>query len=74
MIVMAADVNETNTKNTDLLNAYIPKPNIVCYRKSFKYTGGTIWNDVPNNIQNTPSVEAFKYVYKKRNFKHKNTH
>ncbi len=38
-----------------------------CYRKSFKYIGDKIWNDVLNNIQNAPSVEAFRYAYKKLN-------
>ncbi len=76
MIVMASDVNVRNTRNTDSLNlnVYIPKPNIECYRKSFKYAGGKIWNDLSNNIQNAPSVEAFKYAYQKLNFKHRNTH
>ncbi len=36
----------------------------------FKYSGGKIWNGLPNNIQNTPSVEAFKYAYSK----HSNIH
>ncbi len=49
-------------------------PHIESYRKLFKYICGKIWNDLPNNIQNTPSVEAFKYANKKFNFKHKNTH
>ncbi len=71
---MASDVNVRNTRNTDSLNVYIPKANIEFYRKSFKYLGGKIWNDLPNNIQNAPSVEAFKYIYKKLNFKHRNTH
>ncbi len=43
-------------------------------RKSFKYAGGKIWNDLPNNIPNAPSMKAFKYAYKKLNFKHRNTH
>ncbi len=29
MIVMASDVNVRNTRNTDSLNVYIPKPNII---------------------------------------------
>ncbi len=74
MIVIAPDVNVRNTSNTDSLNVYIPKPNIECYRKSFKYPGGKIWNDLPNKIQNAPSVEAFNYAYKKLNLKNRNTH
>ncbi len=30
MIVMASDVNVRNTRNTDSLNVYVPKPNIEC--------------------------------------------
>ncbi len=74
MIVMASDVNVRKTSNTDSLNVYIPKSNIEWYRKSFKYAGGKIWNDLSNNIQNAPSVEAFKYAYTKINVKHRNTH
>ncbi len=74
IIVMASDVNVRNRRNTDSLIVYIPKPNIECYRKSFKCAVGKIWNDLPNNIQNAPSVEAFKYTYKKLNFTNRNTH
>ncbi len=42
--------------------------------KSFKYAGGKVWNVVPNNIQNAPSMETFNYAYKKLNFKNRNTH
>ncbi len=56
MIVMVSDVNVRNTRNTDSLNVYISNPNIDWYRKSFKYAGGKIWNDLPNNIQNAASV------------------
>ncbi len=40
------------------LNVYIPKPNVECFPKSFRYAGGKVWNGVPNNKQNVPSVEA----------------
>ncbi len=65
MIEMASDVNIRNTRNTNSLNVYIPKPNIECYRKYFKYAGGKIWNDLPNNIQNAPSVDAFNMPIRK---------
>ncbi len=52
------------TGNTDLFNVYIPKPNIEWYTKrSFQYAGGKMWNCVPNNIHNVPSVEAFRYAF-----------
>ncbi len=74
MIIMTSDVNVRNTRNTDSLIVYMPKSNTECYRKLFKYAGGTIWNELPNKIQNAPSVEAFNYAYKKINVKHCNTH
>ncbi len=64
IIVMASDVNERNIRNIDLLTLYVSKSNIestknllnmqVVYQNVFKYTGGKIWNSVPDNIQNAP--------------------
>ncbi len=34
-----------------------------------KYAGSGVWNGVPSNMPNAPLVEAFKYAYKKLNFK-----
>ncbi len=47
---MVSGVYERNTGNTDSLNVYIPKPNVECYRKPFRYAGGTVWNSIPNTI------------------------
>lgn len=62
-------VHERNTRKTDSLSVYVPKPNHECYQISFKYASGKTWNGVPNNIQNAPIVEPFKYDYKKHTFK-----
>ncbi len=74
MIVMCSDVNVRKTSNTDSVNVYIPGTNIECYQKKIKYAAGKIWNNLPNNVKNAPSVAAFKYAYKKLNFKQRNTH
>lgn len=73
MIDMTSDVNERVTRNSMSLNVYVPKPNVECYRKSFKYAGGKVWNGIPNHMQSIPSVNAFKYAYKKLYFKGKIT-
>ncbi len=39
MIVMASVVNERNTRNVGSPNVHISKPNVECFRKSFKYAG-----------------------------------
>ncbi len=49
-------VYERNIRNVNSLNVYIPKPNVEYYWKSFKYAHGKIWNSVPNNIHNVPSL------------------
>ncbi len=41
-LVMASDINERNTRNTNSLNVYIPKSNIEWHHKSVKYAGGKI--------------------------------
>ncbi len=65
-------MKETQEKRI-LLSVHIPKPYVESYRKYFKYAGGKVWNGLPNNIQNAPSVGESKYHYKKLNFKNRNT-
>ncbi len=50
IIVMSFGVNVKNNRNTHSLNVYISKPNIECHRKSFKYAGDKIWNDLPMEL------------------------
>ncbi len=39
MIVMASVVNKRNTRNVGSPKVHISKPNVECFRKSFKYAG-----------------------------------
>ncbi len=59
---MASNVNDRNTRNIDSFNVYTPNSNIEYNWTYFKYAGGKIWNGIPYNIQNAPSVEAFKFM------------
>ena len=38
----------------------IPKPNTELFKKSFTYSALVLWNNLPNSIRNSPSVNSFK--------------
>ena len=42
---------------------YVPKPNIVIYRKSLAYSGSKIWNSIPEHIRNANSLQQFRKGY-----------
>ena len=47
------------------LNLYIPKPHVELFRKLFAYSGADIWNTLPNDVKNLPSIKTFKSRYLK---------
>ena len=38
----------------------IPKLNLEFSKKSFLYSGAKLWNDIPLDIRNSPTVLTFK--------------
>ena len=67
-IEMCCDRHNVNTRNNNSLNVVVPKPNVECYRNSFRYAGAKVWNEIPGKIQCATSVDSFKYLYKKKYF------
>ena len=45
------------SENKDL---FLQRPKTNFYKKSFKYSGVKLWNDLPLNIKTLPNVEIFK--------------
>ena len=43
----------------------VPKPRIDMYKTSLSYTGGALWNSLPSEIQNSPSLAIFKTRFNK---------
>ena len=41
-------------------NLYVPKPRTETFKKSFSYSGPSLWNNLPITIRNVPSTNAFK--------------
>ena len=67
-IEMYFDRHGINTRNADSLNVVFPRPNLECFKKSYKYAGANVWNNISSSIQNSPSFNNFKYLYKKHYF------
>ena len=67
-IELFIDRHGFNTRNANSLNAVLPKPNIECFKQSFKYCAIKTWNSLPNELQNIPSLIPFKRSYKNKYF------
>ena len=39
------------------LYMYIPKSNVEIFRKTFAYSGTAIWNYLPHDVKNVPSIK-----------------
>jgi len=40
------------------------KPNTQFFKDSFSYYSVSIWNEIPCNIRNSPSIQSFKSLYR----------
>jgi len=55
--------NEICSKNLlsgDKFSLYIPNPNVERFHKTFAYSGADIWNSLPHDVKNAPSIKTFK--------------
>ena len=53
-----------SVKHNDLVPK--KKPNTQFFKDSFSYYSLSMWNEIPSNIRNYPSIQSFKSLY--RNF------
>ena len=52
----------TNTSNVHLYNLVeiLPRPRTECTKGSLPYRGSVLWNKIPSEIRNLPSLNVFK--------------
>lgn len=48
-----------NLRSIRRKNYIIPRPKKELFKKSFQYTGPIIWNNIPSNIRQAPSISSF---------------
>ena len=63
-------LNELHTHNTrsvtsNTCNLFIPRGNTQSFHKTVSYSGSRLWNEIPNEIRSTQTLESFKEKYKK---------
>ena len=54
-----SNVHSHNPKNAEL-NYYAPRPRTESAKKSLHYRGSALWNKIPSEIRNLPSLNVFK--------------
>ena len=59
--------NIYNLRNSKL-NLEIPKARTSMFRDSFKFTGASLWNALPDDMKLLPTVNAFEREIKKFQF------
>jgi hypothetical protein len=57
------DITHRDLRSTSSNSLYIPKPSCELFRKSFVYSGSSIWNKLPLNVRTAPSLKSFKFLY-----------
>ena len=49
----------TTLRSVSNENFIIPRPNLSIYKESLSYSGSVLWNSIPHEIKNSPSLNCF---------------
>ena len=63
-IDMHFDIHGYNTREAGSMNVYLPAVHKEIYRNSFLYSGGKLWNELPDFVKNSTNIETFKRNYR----------
>ena len=63
-VTMVVDVHGYNTRSSENMNLYVPKYTIEICKRSFAYKGSMLWNDLPDEVKESSSLDAFKSNYR----------
>ena len=61
---MHFDIHGYNTREAGSMNVYLPAVHKEIYRNSFLYSGGKLWNELPDFVKNSTNIETFKRNYR----------
>ena len=64
-IDMRFDIHGHDTRDVGSLNVYLPTVHKETYRNSlfFLYSGGKLWNELPDFVKNSTNIKTFKWDY-----------
>ena len=60
MFKKVSDISSRSTRSSDKALLYIDKPRLEISKRRFGYRAAIIWNTLPQEIRQAPSVEHFK--------------
>ena len=63
-VTMIVDVHGYNTRSAENMNLYVPKYTKEICKRSFAYKGSMLWNDLPHEVKESSSLDAFKSNYR----------
>ena len=63
-VTMVVDVHGYNTRSSENMNLYVPKYTKEICKRSFVYKGSMLWNDLPDEVKESSSLDAFKSNYR----------
>ena len=63
-VTMVVDVHGYNTRSSENMNLYVPKYTKEICKRSFAYKGSMLWNDLPDEVKESSSLDAFKSNYR----------
>ena len=56
-VTMIVDVHSYNTRSSENMNLYVPRYTKEICERSFAYKGSTLWNDLPDDVKESSSLE-----------------
>ena len=57
-------IHKINTRQRSKNQLYVPKYKLEYGKRTFKYVGSTMWNELPEIIRNAESINSFKKLYR----------
>ena len=60
---MFVDVHGYNTRSSENMNLYVAKCTKEIYKRRFACKGSMLWNDLPDEVKDSSSLDAFKSNY-----------
>ena len=58
--VQISRIHSYSTRQANLEHLYTRQPKLTKFKRSFTYRGVTLWNELPEHIRNTESLNYFK--------------
>ena len=61
---MIVDVHGYNTRSSENMNLFVPKCTKEICKRSFAFKERMLWNDLPDEVKESSSLDAFKSNYR----------